>query len=183
MYVLPAAWPNRAHCREAAGAAAAALSAARLAPSRRFGQKPWPQLSSRFAFGELSGALLDPRGDPIRKWRDHVAVGACLCVLLLDRGQFFLADEIGEADQCSPEASMDEGDLPVDQPKAKHVGTITNRGERVKYLRAFRMAPPAAAYGFARDRLGDAGDRSSGRREDDAVPLHETDGIERGLHA
>ena len=66
-------------------------------------------------------SLHDVLRHPLREALFTDSMGTRTRVLLMDRRQPFARKSIGDADQGGPQAAVDEGHLPVDEPRADDV--------------------------------------------------------------
>ena len=99
------------------------------------------ELADGLVLGQTVCSLRDVLGHPLREALFTDSMGTRTRVLLMDRRQPFARKSIGDADQGRPQAAVDEGHLPVDEPRADDVRRVGEDIERLEDRVAARGGP------------------------------------------
>jgi len=139
---------------------------------------PSPNLRPGFRFREPKRRILHLWRNPEGKRRQNVAVRPGFSVSLLERGQTLVTQLLSDPYEGRPQAPVNECNFARDEPKAEHIAGVGERAQSAKNLGTLLVAPPAAAHRFTGDGLGDVGNGSFRRGQDDSMASHEIDWVE-----
>ena len=109
-------------------------------------------------FADCFGLLRNVGRHPLRKRNLAICMATRCRVLLLNLSELLRREALGEPNQRGPQPSMNQGDLPVNQPTDKDFLRLADGFENPVDLAALRVRPPTAL-----DRLADDGLRETRR--------------------
>ena len=120
-------------------------------------------------FRQVPGVAQHVRWNPVGEVLPLNPMCPGRCVLLTDRRQPVDREAVRDADQGTPDATVDERHLPIHQPRPDDIWRISEGVDRVEDRVTRWVTPPAPTDPFTGDELRHARQRSACRLEEHAV--------------